>query len=201
MDAQAELLQPEIRQILEEAVVGPLNLEKALPSFHQVVTCSALRLLRRLQKMGHLMDAGRFDEYAHLMGAGESDESGIDWRFYRSYAESGNLYDVRVCALGILVDLVHCFSAAAARQGGVGVPSDPTCAIAALDWLLSVLESDPEPRVRYLVVRQLYVAPPFARILLAPAPTKRGGLTSIDMVPTSPLDTDAVAERLCNLIK
>ena len=38
MDAQAELLLPEIRQMLEEAVVGPLNLEKALPSYHQVVT-------------------------------------------------------------------------------------------------------------------------------------------------------------------
>ena len=148
--------------------------------------------------MGHVMDAGRFDEYAQLVG---ENESGIDWRFYRSYAEYGNYYDVRACALGILVDLVHCFSmAAASRQGGV--PSDATSFSAALDWLLSVLESDAEPRVRYLVVRLFCHEPPFARVLLgAPAPSKRGGHTAIDMVPTSPLDTDAVAERLCNLIK
>ena len=108
---------------------------------------------------------------------------------------------MRACALGILVDLVHCFSmAAASRQGGA--PSDATCAIAALDWLLATLESDPEPRVRYLLVRLLCLEPPFARVLLgAPAPSKRGGHTAIDMVPTSTLDTDAVAERLCNLIK
>lgn len=62
-----------------------LNLEKQLPSYKYSVTVSCLKVLRKLQKCGHLPSSSKI---------------------YRSYAAYGQYIDVRVAAMECLVDFV-----------------------------------------------------------------------------------------------
>lgn len=62
-----------------------LNLEKQLPSYKYSVTVSCLKVIRKLQKCGHIPPSSKI---------------------YRSYAAYGQYIDVRVAALECLVDFV-----------------------------------------------------------------------------------------------
>lgn len=62
-----------------------LNLEKHLPSYKYCVTVSCLKVIRRLQKCGHLPSTPKL---------------------YRSYAAYGQYIDVRAAAMECLVDFV-----------------------------------------------------------------------------------------------
>lgn len=72
------------RLILEE-VTRLLNLEKQLPSYKYSVSVSCLKVIRKLQKCGHLPPSSKI---------------------YRSYAAYGQYVDVRVAALECLIDYV-----------------------------------------------------------------------------------------------
>lgn len=80
----AENLSADAKLILEE-VTRLLNLEKQLPSYKYGVTVSCLKVIRKLQKCGHLPPSSKI---------------------YRSYASYGQYIDVRVAALECLVDYV-----------------------------------------------------------------------------------------------
>lgn len=62
-----------------------LNLEKQLPSYKYTVTVACLKVLRKLQKCGHLPSSPKI---------------------YRSYAVYGQYIDVRIAAMECLVDFV-----------------------------------------------------------------------------------------------
>lgn len=68
-----------------EEVTRLLNLEKQLPSYKYSVTVSCLKVLRKLQKCGHLPASPKI---------------------YRSYAAYGQYIDVRIAAMECLVDFV-----------------------------------------------------------------------------------------------
>lgn len=75
-------LTADAKQVLEE-VTRILNLEKHLPSYKFKVSVSCLKVLRKLQKCGHLPPT------SHI---------------YRNYAEYGQYLDVRLAAVECLVD-------------------------------------------------------------------------------------------------
>uniref|UniRef100_A0A336MKX7 Transcription initiation factor TFIID subunit 2 n=1 Tax=Culicoides sonorensis TaxID=179676 RepID=A0A336MKX7_CULSO len=79
-----ENLSSDTKLILEE-VTRILNLEKYLPSYKYSVSVSCLKVIRKLQKCGHLPSLPKI---------------------YRTYAEYGNYIDVRIAALECLVDFV-----------------------------------------------------------------------------------------------
>lgn len=62
-----------------------MNLEKQLPSYKYSITVACLKVLRKLQKCGHLPPSPKI---------------------YRSYAVYGQYIDVRIAALECLVDYV-----------------------------------------------------------------------------------------------
>lgn len=68
-----------------EEVTRLLNLEKQLPSYKYTVTVSCLKVIRKLQKCGHLPSSPLL---------------------YRSYAAYGQYIDVRLAAMDCLVDFV-----------------------------------------------------------------------------------------------
>lgn len=70
--------------VLEE-VTRLLNLEKQIPSYKYSITVSCLKVIRKLQKCGHLPPSSKI---------------------YRSYAAYGQYIDVRIAALECLVDFV-----------------------------------------------------------------------------------------------
>lgn len=70
--------------ILEE-VTRLLNLEKHLPSYKYTVSVSCLKVIRKLQKCGHLPPSPKI---------------------YRSYAAYGQYIDLRIAAMECLVDFV-----------------------------------------------------------------------------------------------
>lgn len=72
------------RLILDE-VTRILNLEKYLPSYKYTVSVACLKVIRTLQKCGHLPSIPKI---------------------YRTYAEYGNYIDVRIAAMECLVDFV-----------------------------------------------------------------------------------------------
>jgi transcription initiation factor TFIID subunit 2 len=72
------------RLVLEE-VTRILNLEKHLPSYKYSVSVSCLKVIRKLQKCGHLPPSSKI---------------------YRSYAAYGQYIDVRLAAMECLVDFV-----------------------------------------------------------------------------------------------
>lgn len=74
----------DFRLVLEE-VTRLLNLEKHLPSYKYCVTVSCLKVIRKLQKCGHLPSTPKL---------------------YRSYATYGQYIDVRIAAMECLVDFV-----------------------------------------------------------------------------------------------
>lgn len=75
----------QINRLVLEEVTRMLNLEKQLPSYKYCVTVSCLKVLRKLQKCGHLPSSSKI---------------------YRSYAAYGQYIDVRVAAMECLVDFV-----------------------------------------------------------------------------------------------
>lgn len=78
----SENLSNDSKYILEE-VTRILNLEKHLPSYKFMVSVSCLKVIRKLQKCGHLPPSSKI---------------------YRSYAEYGQYIDVRLAAMECLVD-------------------------------------------------------------------------------------------------
>ena len=72
------------RVVLEE-VTRLLNLEKHLPSYKYIVSVSCLKVIRKLQKCGHLPSLPQI---------------------YRCYANYGQYIDVRIAAMECLVDFV-----------------------------------------------------------------------------------------------
>lgn len=68
-----------------EEVTRILNLEKHLPSYKYSVSVSCLKVIRKLQKCGHLPPSSKI---------------------YRSYAAYGQYIDVRLAAMECLVDFV-----------------------------------------------------------------------------------------------
>ena len=75
-------LTADAKLVLEE-VTRILNLEKHLPSYKFRVSVSCLKVIRKLQKCGHLPPSSKI---------------------YKSYAEYGQYLDVRVAAMECLVD-------------------------------------------------------------------------------------------------
>ena len=80
----AENLSADAKLVLEE-VTRILNLEKHLPSYKYSVSVACLKVIRKLQKCGHLPTHPKI---------------------YRSYAAYGQYIDVRIAALECLVDFV-----------------------------------------------------------------------------------------------
>lgn len=68
-----------------EEITRLLNLEKHLPSYKYTVTVACLKVIRKLQKCGHLPSSPKI---------------------YRSYAVYGQYIDVRIAAMECLVDFV-----------------------------------------------------------------------------------------------
>lgn len=83
---KSENLTPDAKLVLEE-VTRILNLEKSLPSYKFKVSVSCLKVIRKLQKCGHLPPSSKI---------------------YKSYAEYGQYIDVRLAALECLVDYIKC---------------------------------------------------------------------------------------------
>ncbi|XP_074031440.1 TATA-box binding protein associated factor 2 [Leptinotarsa decemlineata] len=81
----AESLSADTKLILEE-VTRLLNLEKALPCYKYTVSVECLKVIRKLQKFGHLPSRPTL---------------------FKSYAAYGNFIDVRLAALECLVDFVR----------------------------------------------------------------------------------------------
>uniref|UniRef100_A0A8D9B9A4 Transcription initiation factor TFIID subunit 2 n=1 Tax=Cacopsylla melanoneura TaxID=428564 RepID=A0A8D9B9A4_9HEMI len=75
-------LSEDMKLIIEE-IVRTLNLDKKLNSYRLSVTCACLRVLRTLQKFGHIPN---------------------NPALFKSYAVPGNFIDVRLAALEALVD-------------------------------------------------------------------------------------------------
>uniref|UniRef100_A0A8D8N598 Transcription initiation factor TFIID subunit 2 n=5 Tax=Culex pipiens TaxID=7175 RepID=A0A8D8N598_CULPI len=84
MALTSENLSADSKLVLEE-VTRILNLEKHLPSYKYTVSIACLKVIRKLQKCGHLP---------------------TNPKIYRSYAEYGQYIDVRVAAMECLVDYV-----------------------------------------------------------------------------------------------
>ncbi|KAJ8973189.1 hypothetical protein NQ317_014990 [Molorchus minor] len=80
----AENLSADTKLILEE-VTRLLNFEKALPCYKYTVSVACLRVIRKLQKFGHLPSRPYL---------------------FKSYASYGHFIDVRLAALECLVDFV-----------------------------------------------------------------------------------------------
>ncbi|XP_055846855.1 transcription initiation factor TFIID subunit 2 [Episyrphus balteatus] len=80
----SENLSADAKVVLEE-VTRLLNLEKHLPSYKYTVSVSCLKVIRKLQKCGHLPSLPKI---------------------YRCYAAYGQYIDVRVAAMECLVDFV-----------------------------------------------------------------------------------------------
>uniref|UniRef100_A0A182YPI7 Transcription initiation factor TFIID subunit 2 n=1 Tax=Anopheles stephensi TaxID=30069 RepID=A0A182YPI7_ANOST len=80
----SESLSQDAKLVLEE-VTRILNLEKHLPSFKYTVSIACLKVIRKLQKCGHLP---------------------TNPKIYRSYAAYGQYIDVRLAAMECLVDYV-----------------------------------------------------------------------------------------------
>ena len=115
---------PLFRLVLEE-VTRLLNLEKYLPSYKYAVTVSCLKVIRKLQKCGHLPSSPKL---------------------YRSYAAYGQYIDVRIAAMECLVDFVK-----------VDGELDD------LEFLLDMLENDPDQMAKHSLARLLIDNPPFTR--------------------------------------
>ncbi|XP_052846628.1 transcription initiation factor TFIID subunit 2 [Drosophila gunungcola] len=77
-------LSTDAKLVLDE-VTRLLNMEKHLPSYKYMVSVSCLKVIRKLQKFGHL------PSLPHI---------------YRSYAEYGIYLDLRIAAMECLVDFV-----------------------------------------------------------------------------------------------
>lgn len=77
-------LTPDAKLVLEE-VTKILNLEKHLPSYKFKASVSCLKVLRKLQKCGHLPPSSTI---------------------YRSYAEYGHYIELRLAALECIVDFI-----------------------------------------------------------------------------------------------
>ncbi|XP_049545880.1 transcription initiation factor TFIID subunit 2 isoform X1 [Anopheles darlingi] len=80
----SENLSADAKLVLEE-VTRILNLEKHLPSYKYTVSIACLKVIRKLQKCGHLP---------------------TNPKIYRSYAAYGQYIDVRLAAMECLVDYV-----------------------------------------------------------------------------------------------
>jgi len=80
----SENLSTDAKLVLEE-VTRILNLEKHLPSYKYRVSVSCLKVIRKLQKCGHLPPSSKI---------------------YKSYAVYGQYIDVRLAAMECLVDFV-----------------------------------------------------------------------------------------------
>uniref|UniRef100_A0A182VCN1 Transcription initiation factor TFIID subunit 2 n=1 Tax=Anopheles merus TaxID=30066 RepID=A0A182VCN1_ANOME len=80
----SENLSQDAKLVLEE-VTRILNLEKHLPSYKYTVSIACLKVIRKLQKCGHLP---------------------TNPKIYRSYAAYGQYIDVRLAAMECLVDYV-----------------------------------------------------------------------------------------------
>lgn len=78
----SENLTTDAKLVLEE-VTRILNLEKHLPSYKYMVSVACLKVIRKLQKCGHLPPSSKI---------------------YRSYAQYGQYLDVRLAAMECLVD-------------------------------------------------------------------------------------------------
>ncbi|KAG5887800.1 hypothetical protein JTB14_019391 [Gonioctena quinquepunctata] len=81
----AESLSADTKLILEE-VTRLLNLEKALPCYKYTVSVDCLKVIRKLQKFGHLPSRPTI---------------------FKSYAGHGQFIDVRLAALECLIDFVR----------------------------------------------------------------------------------------------
>jgi transcription initiation factor TFIID subunit 2 len=117
-------LTADAKLVLEE-VTRILNLEKHLPSYKYLVSVSCLKVLRKLQKCGHLPPSSKI---------------------YKSYAESGNYFEVRVAAMENLVDYLR----------ADGKRED-------FEFLIDIIEKDPEPEIRHRLARLIVENPPFER--------------------------------------
>lgn len=117
-------LTPDAKLVLEE-VTKILNLEKHLPSYKYKVSVSCLKVIRKLQKCGHLPPSSKI---------------------YRSYSEYGQYIDLRLAALECLVDFIK-----------VDGKWDD------MEFVVKLLENDPDPEVRHQLSRLLVENPPFER--------------------------------------
>uniref|UniRef100_A0A914UPH0 Transcription initiation factor TFIID subunit 2 n=1 Tax=Plectus sambesii TaxID=2011161 RepID=A0A914UPH0_9BILA len=94
----------------------------------------------------------------------------VFWKF----AQPGLYGKMRMAALDLLVDLVH-----SCRHSVVA---------AVLERLLTVVQSDPDPGVRYHLAKQLSVRPPFS------------GRSSADVGPNNPASTRELVARIWKII-
>lgn len=78
----AESLSSDTKLVLEE-ITRNLNMEKLLPCYKLTVTVACLKVIRKMQKFGHLPSMPTL---------------------FRAYASYGQFFEVRICALEALVD-------------------------------------------------------------------------------------------------
>lgn len=120
----SENLTPDAKLVLEE-ITKILNLEKHLPSYKFKASVSCLKVIRKLQKCGHLPPSSKI---------------------YQSYAEYGQFIDLRLAALECLVDYIK-----------VDGKWDD------MEFIVNLLENDPDSEVRHQLLRMLAENPPFER--------------------------------------
>ncbi|KAI6238248.1 TATA binding protein associated factor [Aphelenchoides fujianensis] len=113
--------------MVEEEIVQSLNMDQLRPSYGQVVSCACLRALAKLQLDGHMMT-----------------DTAVFWAFAKA---QGAFSELRITALGCLVNLVHC------------TPQLPF--VDTIDQLLDLLVDDPNLQIRHAIGRLLVEKPPF----------------------------------------
>lgn len=147
----AESLSVDTKAILEE-VTRNLNLEKLLPCYKYTVSVACLKVIRILQKFGHLPSNPHlfraYAAYGQFIGTGSTTMLCI------MLAGNSNIHtsviiinlDVRIAALEALVDFT--------RVDGKWED---------LEFLPDMIEMDPHPGVRHKLVRLMVENPPFER--------------------------------------
>nr|XP_002126792.1 transcription initiation factor TFIID subunit 2-like [Ciona intestinalis] len=120
----ADSMPMDIHTIVDE-VTRFLNLEKHLPSYRYTITISCLRAIRNLQRNGHLPS---------------------DIELFKSYAAPGFFRDVRLAAVGCLVDVIK------ANKN-----------VDELHWLLDLAREDRVAEIKYGIIRALVRNPPFQK--------------------------------------
>lgn len=146
-----------------EEVTRNLNLEKLLPCYKYTVSVACLKVIRILQKFGHLpSNPHLFRAYAaygqfigKILNKSKNFNCAFDNTnnfiilheyFYNSHLISLFFLDIRVAALEALVDFT--------RVDGKWED---------LEFLLDMAEMDPHPGVRHRLVRLMVENPPFEK--------------------------------------
>ncbi|ENN80134.1 hypothetical protein YQE_03442, partial [Dendroctonus ponderosae] len=150
----ADNLSADTKSILEE-ITRVLNLEKALPCYKYTVSVECLRVIRKMQRFGHLPSRSTifkfYAEYGHYTVETDSMRGSFRSVSGKRYLRSVSIFwflfsDVRLAALECLVEFVK----------ADGKMDD-------LRHVLDIVETDPDPGLRHKLALILVKNPPFKR--------------------------------------